>query len=157
MDHSISIEKLRHYGFSNQALELIKNYLRNKIQYVEFNGVKSDKKSVICGVPQGSVLGPLLFLLYINDLPNTSKMFDTIMFADDITLHSNFKNFTDNSNFSTSELIENEIEKISDWFNSNKLILNASKSKLITFHRPHCKVPALKLTINDSVIEQVTD
>ena len=91
LHHQILINKLKHYGLSNQALKLFQNYLSDRVQYVEFNGSVSDKQNITTGVLQGLVLGPLLFLLYVNDLPKVSKLFDTIIFADDTTLHSRLK------------------------------------------------------------------
>ena len=67
VDHSILLQKLPYYGIRGQALSLIQSYLTNRKQYTTINGVKSDTKFIACGVPQGSVLGPLLFILYINE------------------------------------------------------------------------------------------
>ena len=100
---------------------------------------------IACGVPQGSILGPLLFFLYINDLPQGSKLLDAIMFADDI--HLLFNN------------VNNGLSNISHWFNSNKLSLNADKTKFTLFHkvkqRDNIPVVLPTLKINNSLIKQV--
>ena len=85
LDHTILLEKLRHYGIRDTELQLIKNYLSNRYQLTEVNGYTSKPLKIKTGVPQGSVLVPLLFLLYINDLPNCS-IFLMVMYADDTTL-----------------------------------------------------------------------
>ena len=87
LNHQILLQKLDHYGIRGSALSWFESYLDNRRQYVYFNGESSDLKSTSCGVPQGSVLGPLLFLLYINNLPNISSLLDFYLFADDTNLY----------------------------------------------------------------------
>ena len=83
LDHTILLNKLNHYGIRGTALDWFKNYLNGRNQYVCIDGVDSTKLPITCGVPQGSILGPLLFLIYINDLATISKQAITILFADD--------------------------------------------------------------------------
>ena len=89
LDHKILLSKLQYHGVTGTALSWFNNYLSNRSQYVEINGISSDvKKNIDTGVPQGSILGPLLFLIYMNDIPNVSKIFKFILYADDTTLFS---------------------------------------------------------------------
>ena len=95
IDHNILLYKLKHYGFRGIVLDWF-NYLSNRKQFVSFDSSESEqKKNIVCGVPQGSILGPLLFILYVNDITNTSDVLDFILFADDTTIlysHSDIEN-----------------------------------------------------------------
>ena len=83
LDHSILLQKLNHYGIDGKALQLCESYLTNRTQYVEINGVKSGALPITTGVPQGSIIGPLFFIIYINDFSFASKAFTFISYADD--------------------------------------------------------------------------
>ena len=82
VNHSILFDKLEHYGIRGLALKWIKSYFSNRLQFVEYNGHNSSCTNISCGVPQGSILGPLFFLLYINDINNASTILHLILFAD---------------------------------------------------------------------------
>ena len=86
--HEILLKKLAYYGVVGIAQTLFKEYLTERFQYVQFNDSCSSKKNIKTGVPQGSILGPLLFLIYINDLPEISRHIKMVMYADDTTLYS---------------------------------------------------------------------
>ena len=86
IDHTILISKLEHYGVENNELQWFISYMHNRQQYVEIENIKSTTETITTGVPQGSILGPLLFLIYINDLALASTKFSPIMYADDTTL-----------------------------------------------------------------------
>ena len=87
VNHNILLRKLEHYGIRGIAQNWFKSYLTNRKQYVSLNGESSELKLIECGVPQGSCLGPLLFLLYINDLPNISEVLHFYLFADDTNIY----------------------------------------------------------------------
>ena len=128
VDHSILLSKLHRYGFQGTAFNWLSSYISNREQYVLVNGVASSKVQMLYGVPQGSILGPLLFLIYINDLANISTILLAILFADDTSIilsHENFESLMKDANAG--------IAKMSDWFQTNKLSLNVSKSNFIIF------------------------
>ena len=108
------------------------SYLSNRKQCVIFNDSTSSLSNVHTGVPQGSILGPLLFLIYINDLPAFAEKFNVIMYADDTTLYANLDDFSENS---VNLDIDGELEIINNWFKVNKLSLNAEKTKLMVFRK----------------------
>ena len=93
LDHNILLHKLRHYGIRGTCLALLKKYLSERKQFVEFNGVKSSQANITTGVPQGSILGPLLFIIYTNDISNACDIFKSIVYADDTTLMSTLSAF----------------------------------------------------------------
>jgi len=92
IDHEILFAKLEHYGIRDAALQWIKSYFSYRYQFVQFNKSCSPMQAIKCSVPQGSILGPLFFILYINDLPNASELIALLLFADDTSIfysHSN--------------------------------------------------------------------
>ena len=149
LNHTILLEKLKHYGICGSENDLLRDYLSNRCQYVEYSNSKSASKPIVTGVPQGSILGPILFLIYINDLPLVSNMFDMLMYADDTTLYCNINQYTVNLD------INSELNKISAWLASNKLSLNVKKTKFMVFHTAQRKIIYPKLIINNVEIEMV--
>ena len=126
IDHNILLYKLEHYGFRGIVINWFKSYLSNRTQYVYYSNCKSEKFDIICGVPQGSILGPLLFILYINDIVNTSNMLQFILFADDTATL-----FSDQDISSTVYLINTELKEVTNWFKTNKLSVNARKTNVM--------------------------
>ena len=125
LDHAILLEKLSHYGIRGNPLKLISSYLENRQQFVEFRNSKSSILQISTGVPQGSILGPLLFLIYINDFPSASSYFNFIMYADDTTLYSNINSPNENNIIRLTETkINTELANINEWLKINKLSLN---------------------------------
>ena len=153
LDHSILLYKLKCYGVTGCSYDLLSSYLTGRSQYVEFSGHKSNTLPISTGVPQGSVLGPLLFLVCINDLPLVSNIFDMLMYADDTTLYCTV---TINRNV-TAEVINGELLKINQWLGGNKLSLNVSKTKFMVFHTRNRSVSYPDLQTNGNKIERVTE
>ena len=91
IDHKILFDKLAYYGIRGLALDWVKSYFSNRLQFVQFNNYCSNA-NIRCGVPQGSILGSLFFLIYINDIINVSKILDSILFADDTNIFFSHKN-----------------------------------------------------------------
>ena len=123
------LDKRHIYGIRGIAHDWFSSYMYKRHQSVMYNNFESDYKEIKYGVPQGSVLGPLLFLIYINDLPSVSKLVMPILFADDTNLFCTGKNFGDIVNE-----INMEIDKIYSWVKANKLSLNVEKLILCYSH-----------------------
>jgi len=128
VDHSILMKKLYHFGIRGNAQNLFANYLSNRKQFVTTHTCKSDKEYITCGIPQGSVLGPTLFLIYINDLPDCHAM-QTLLFADDTALLMSGPIILDLHN-----TINDELKNVQKWFMQNKLTLNSNKTNYLLFH-----------------------
>ena len=130
LDHEILLSKLDHYGIRGKWLSWIRSYLTNRQQFVDMDGVKSSMSPISVGVPQGSILGPLLFLIYINDLPAALDKLVPVMFADDTNLVIKGKNLPE-----VVAILNNELESLNDFFKANKLKLNTDKTKLVCFRK----------------------
>ena len=163
LDHDILLYKLNYYGIKDTALLWFKSYLTKRTQYVEYDGVASSVREIKTGVPQGSILGPLLFIIYMKDIYTVSNKLDFILYADDTTLSSPLCSFTHGENGDVnyiSRMINAELTKISDWLVVNKLSLNASKTKFMVFHnyqRTLAENDIPQLMINNTIIEKVNE
>ena len=129
VNHKILLSKLEHYGIRGNLLSWFESYLTDRKQFVSFNGENSDPKDILCGVPQGSVLGPLLFLIYINDLPNVSDKLKFYLFADDTNIY-----FESSDLKVLEKVINEELKHLSLWLKVNRLALNISKTNFVIFH-----------------------
>jgi hypothetical protein len=158
IDHSILLEKLNFYGIGNTESNWFKSYLCERKQLVEINNARSPLLNITTGVPQGSILGPLLFIIYINDIYQASTKFRFIMYADDTTLTTSIP-YTAVSLNSYSLLINRELEKIRVWLSVNKLSLNASKTKFMVFRtkNKHINYEQFDLKIDDCKIERQSE
>ena len=136
----------------NNSFKWFSSYLSNRKQFTQTGAIKASNLDIICGVPQGSILGPLFFIIYVNHLCNISKIFEPIMFAGDTNLFFSHKNI--------KELFHTELNKVFKWFNANKLSLNTDKTKYKLFHKARekdnipLKLPSL--FVSDREIKRIT-
>ena len=131
VNHSILPNKMEHYGIRGIDLDWFTSYLSNRMQYAStcINGHISEYRHISCGVPQGSMLGPLLFLLYINDVPNVSKHLSFYLFADDMNIY-----FEANDLLTLQKVMNCELHHVKKWPDANKLALNIDKTNFVVFH-----------------------
>ena len=120
--------KLEHYGIRGITNKWFQTYLKDRQQFVSINGYNSECASMPIGVPQGSVLGPLLFLLYINDLNLAIKYCKVYHFADDTNLL-----YTNNSIKKLNKMLNKDLKNLTNWLNANKISLNVNKTEIILF------------------------
>jgi hypothetical protein len=149
MDHIILLRKLDHYGIRGLALDWFHSYLSHRFQYVVSNGTTSFIHPVSSGIPQGSLLGPIIFILFINDLPNCASFIKYIMYADDTTLllsDSNLSNLYHNANSALSLAVT--------WFEDNRLNINAAKTNYLLFSSLNYTVDQYSLLLNNMIISR---
>ena len=159
IDHEILLRKLSYYGISGNSLLWFKCYLTNRKQYVQFKDSLSSYSNIKTGVPQGSILGPLLFIIYMNDIAHITNKFFFTIYADDTTLISPICTFNINNHLTVSQNINSELKIITDWLALNKLSLNAKKTKMMIFHYHQKRISDinLRLYINKTRIKQVKE
>ena len=124
VNHEILLKKLEHYGIRGNCLKWFESYLYERTQIVKFGLHRSNKLTISTGVPQGSILGPLLFLLYINDIENCSETISFVMYADDTNAF-----YSDKCLKSLMHIMQGEMNEVIRWLNVNKLSINTSKTK----------------------------
>ena len=143
IDHKIQLNKLYMYGICGITLNWFKNYLSEHYQYISINNCSSSLQNIKCGVSQGSILGPILYLLHINDLLNASNILRFLLYADDTNIL--YKNLDPQS---ITDTMNKEIPKVTEWFHSNKVHRNTNKTVAMLFHTRQ-----RTLTINESLIK----
>ena len=147
VNHGILLSKLDKYGVRGPPLHLIKHYLNNRQQITNINNFKSNKLNINVGVPQGSCLGPLLFLIYINDMHLCTSL-KLSLFADDTCLSLSHED---------PQILQNclnmELKNINNWLEKNKLFLNHSKSNYLIFSKKKNK-PSITISINNNILQQ---
>ena len=151
IDHTILINKLKKYGVRGIALNWFQSYLENRKHFIQYKTHSSVISDITCGVPQGSVLGPLLFIIYVNDLPSCLDKAKCVLFADDTTI------YTSSSDVSVLyETLNSNLKVVSDWFRANKLSLNVNKTTYMIFkHNQQVNVDNFELKIGGNIIEMV--
>ena len=150
VNHELLLHKIEQCGIRGKALQLLRSYLSQRFQFVEIPGGKSDCIQVTAGVPQGSILGPLLFLIYINDFPGIFADVSVFLYADDNVILTKGK---DQKTLEISSFIQGNMAL--QWFQENGLSLNAGKTNFLVFQNPH-KAPVLPtLELGETVIERV--
>ena len=142
IDHNILLIKLYKYGIEGTALAMIHSYLSNRNQCVEFRNVQSTFRCIDIGVPQGSILGPLLFILYVNDFPKISSKFTTLLYADDTAIL-----FEAGTAAELQNRLNNELPKVCKWLHLNKLTLNTSKTLFQIYNNSKTNVD-INITLN---------
>lgn len=152
IDHDILLKKLEYYGIRGTPNNLIRSYLTGRTQFVYVNGTISSQRGLTVGVPQGSNLGPLLFLLYVNDLPNLNLHGKPRLFADDTSL--SYKNTNPND---IVRHMKEDLMKLQDYFNESLLSLNLSKTKYMILHSPRRNISLHgDLMVRGTTIEKVS-
>ena len=147
VDHNILFKKLDFYGFRGMTQDWFESYLRERTQVTIVGQNTSNKMNITCGVPQGSVLGPLLFLLYVNDICSSSKTLKFYLFSDDTNILLSNKNLK-----SLENTMNIELNKVYQWLISNKLTLNLKKSNFVIFRPYQKRLPFIpKICIKDPV------
>ena len=152
INHNILIHKLQYYGFRGITSQLLLSYLSNRKQFVYIDGCKSSLEDISCGIPQGSTLGPLLFLMYINDLRFCLRNSKANHFADDTCItYSNKKQAL------LEKGLNEDLISVTEWFKANRLSLNVSKSKLLIFRSKRKKVDLNQISIklSENILEPV--
>ena len=153
VNHEILLKKLEHYGIRDVPLKLLNSYLHNRYQFTQYNGTTSTKKILSCSVPQGSILGPLLFNIYINDLTTITNKLKPILFADDSCFYYSNPNVHE-----LISVINNEMINVSSWLTSNRLTLNHSKSHYMIFNRKlNIPLDLEPVILNNKIINKVTE
>ena len=141
--------KLEHYGVRGLSLDWFISYLKNR-KHVTYMVSNSDTRTVECGVPQGSVLGPLLFIIYTNDLPNCLNITKAILFADDTPVY-----MTANNMKHLYTIVNHELDNLTDWFRANKLSLNISKSNYMLFSHLHKELINTEIKLGNTTIPKI--
>ena len=130
VDHKILTKKLELYGIKDCNLRWFESYLSNRKQFITYGDKQTNIKTITCGVSQGSILGLLLFLIFVNDLHKVTKYLDPIMFADDTNLVCSYKNLK-----TLFQIVNSELKPVTEWLLANKLSLNAKKAKYVLLHK----------------------
>lgn len=150
VDNDILLRKLAVMGFAPKLVDFFSNYLRDRRQFVRVGGFQSGDYFTRSGVSQGSTLGPQLFLIFINDLPNSVTRSKCLLFADDLKLSLGIGDLSD------CDALQSDIDAVRDWSEVNRLPFNTSKCKIMTFTRKRCPIN-VEYNLADAPLERVSD
>ena len=153
VNHDILLSKLKYYGIRGIAHDLFSSYLKNRRQCTVFNSKMSDFKNITCGVPQGSLLGPLLFILFVNDIYRSSSILSFVLYADDTNILYSHKNME-----TLSRTVNTELSKVCTWFAANKLTINQNKCNYMIFYnspRPPEHYNSVVIRLNNHTLPRV--
>ena len=152
VNHKILCDKLECYGIRGLAHKWFKSYLASRTQFVIYDNVLSVSKEINCGVPRGSILGPLLFLLYVNDIANVSNVLLPILFADDTSV------FLEGTNVNEMcKIMNDELKQLRLWLQINKLSLNIDKTQYMLFSKKDVCIRNVSVNISNVSIKNVSD
>ena len=152
VNHLILLRKLEEIGIRGVSLEFFRSYLSNRQQFVHLNGIDSSLKKISIGVPQGSILGPILFLIYINDLPDISSNLNFTLFADDTTVTLSGEDLP-----SLTSQVNNELNLLNDWAIQNRLTINTDKTEYILFSNRLANIDDIQLKIGQDKLTLTTN
>ena len=154
VNHQILLKKLKKYGIDGNLLRWIEGYLTDRKQCTIANNIVSSNENIVCGVPQGSVLGPLLFLIYINDISSVIRNSKISMYADDTVVYISHTNMNN-----AIALIQSDLTSVYTWCNSNKLTINCKKTKFCLFGMRSAikksKTQDVQLSLSNQILERV--
>ena len=151
VNHNYLLRKVEHYGIRGTALNWIRSYLQNRKQYVDYNNAKSSMLNITCGVPQGSILGPLFFIIYINDLNQQVHSLHKTLYADDTSLLMSGDNIEN-----TVHELNAHLNTLSQWFTANHLFINTSKTNFMVYSNKKSIVQQnFNLKLDNTSIERV--
>ena len=152
VDHKILLDKMHAHGIRGNILRWFRSYLTNRSQFVSYDGGQSEIQSITCGVPHGSILGPLLFIIYMNDICNVSELLFTVLYADDTCVVINVKDM-----LSLITILNHELHMLSTWLKANKLSLNTDKTYYMIIHRARIKLPdtVYPIIMNNSSLSNI--
>ena len=154
VNHGILLKKIKYYGITGKCAKWVENYLENRKQCTVANDMVSDFKDITCGVPQGSVCGPLLFLLYINDISSSLKKCKVSLYADDTVLY-----YSSDTIDEALRIAQNDLSILNDWCKMNKLTINCKKTKYCVYGMrsivKKSKSINMLLSLNNTVLEKV--
>ena len=142
LDRNTLVSKLQHYGIKGAALQLLISNLSNRKQFVQYGDTLSQKTDMLMGVPQGSILGPIFFIIYINDTAHSSELFKFVNVADDTTIITNL-----NNEDTRNESLNHQLTNFHNWLKQNKLSLNINKTTAMVFHMPQKRIQLPSLNI----------